>query len=112
MAPAPLIVMVRPMNDWIEHRREDGELVGWIRSCGEGFVAVDVLGREVTAEVDWLSAEEALENRGLSFLAQPWVLELPDGTAQRVATRISAGLTARESSSAPRLSGSASGGEE
>lgn len=34
--------------DWIEHRREDGERIGWIRMVGEHFVAVDVLGREIT----------------------------------------------------------------
>lgn len=27
---------------WIEHRREDGERVGWIRMVGEQLVAVDV----------------------------------------------------------------------
>src|SRR5690625_3282784 len=84
MAPAPLIVMVRPMNDWIEHRREDGELVGWIRSCGEGFVAVDVLGREVTAEVDGLPGGEAWENGARSSLRQRGVWGLQVGTAQRV----------------------------
>lgn len=85
MGPAPLVIMVRLMSDLIEHRREDGELVGWIRVCGEEFVAVDALGRDVTPAVDWLAAEEALEERGLSFLAEPWVLDLPGGTAQRVA---------------------------
>lgn len=51
---------------------------------GEEFVAVDVLGHEITGPVDWLDAEEALEERGLSFLAEPWLLTLPDGTDVRV----------------------------
>lgn len=61
--------------DWTPHRRDDGELVGWIRPAGEDWTAVDVLGREVTASVDWLDAESALEQRGLAFLADVWMLE-------------------------------------
>lgn len=71
-------------SDLIEHRRADGETVGWLRMSGEGFIAVDALGHDITGEVDWLTAEEALEERGLSFLAEPWLLELPDGAAVRV----------------------------
>lgn len=42
------------MNDWIEHRRGDRELLGWMRSQGEGFVVIDLLGREISAEKeDW-----------------------------------------------------------
>lgn len=71
-------------TDWIEHRRGDGERIGWICIDGDQFVAVDVLGRELTDRVDWLAAEEALEERGLQFLADPWLLDLPDGTSVRV----------------------------
>lgn len=69
---------------WIEHRRDDGERIGWIRMVGESFVAVDVLGREVTGEIDWLGAEEALDARGLSFLAEPWLLRTADDAEVRV----------------------------
>lgn len=68
---------------WIEHRRDDGERIGWIRMVEEKFIAVDVLGREITAEVDWLEAEETLDERGLAFLAEPWSLLRPDGTEVR-----------------------------
>lgn len=71
-------------ESWIEHRRDDGERIGWIRMVGEGFVAVDVLGREVTGEVDWTEAEEALDARGLSFLAEPWMLRTADDVEVRV----------------------------
>ena len=71
-------------TDWIEHRRADGELVGWLAMEGEDLRAVDILGRHITEPVDWLTAEEALEDRGLGFLAEPWLLDLADGTAQRV----------------------------
>lgn len=72
------------MDTWIEHRRTDGELIGWLRMRDEHFVAVDMLGREITEPLDYLDAEEALEERGLSFLAEPWLLEHPDGTSERV----------------------------
>lgn len=62
-------------DDWTPHRRDDGELVGWIHLQGKEWTAVDVLGRVIAASVDWLDAEAALEERGLSFLADPWMLE-------------------------------------
>ena len=72
-------------EDWIEHRREDRELVGWIVPTGEGFRPVDRLGRWVTAEpVDWLEAEETLEALGIGFLAERYLLRLPDGTERPV----------------------------
>ena len=72
-------------EDWIEHRRAgDRERLGWIRPDGDGFVALDALGRGLTGAVDWLAAEEALEERGLHWLADLWQLDLPDGTCERV----------------------------
>jgi len=74
-----------PPEHWIEHRRPgDRERLGWIRPDGDGFVALDALGRAVTGTVDWLAAEEALEDRGLHWLADLWQLDLPDGTRERV----------------------------
>lgn len=61
--------------DWTPHRRDDGELVGWIRPEGEHWVPVDLLGRPASGPVDWLDAEVALEERGLSWLADIWMLE-------------------------------------
>lgn len=80
-------------TDLIEHRRHDGELVGWLRPEGEGFVPVDLLGRELGRAVDWLAGEEALEAHGLAYLADPYVLRLEDGTDLRV--RITEVSTAR-----------------
>ena len=72
-------------GDWIAHHRPgDRERLGWIRPEGDGFVALDALGRPVTGTVDWLDAEEALEERGLHWLADLWQLDLPDGTRERV----------------------------
>lgn len=66
--------------EWIEHRRGvDGELIGWMAPSGDGFVVVDLLGRKRSDPVDWLTAEETLDRIGLSFLADPFELRLPDG---------------------------------
>ncbi|GGM60268.1 hypothetical protein [Microbacterium saperdae] len=70
--------MTRP--DWTPHRRDDGELLGWIRPEGEHWAAVDVLGRPASAATEWLDAEAALEAHGIAWLADPWMLE---GEAER-----------------------------
>lgn len=62
-------------DDWTEHRRDDGELLGWIRPERDLWLAIDVLGREASAAIEWLEAEAALEEVGLSWLADPWMLE-------------------------------------
>lgn len=72
-------------EEWIEHVRPgDRERLGWIRPEADAYVAVDVLGRELTGPVEWLEAEEALEEHGLGWLADLWQLDLPDGTRERV----------------------------
>jgi len=77
-------------TDFIEHRRPDGELVGWLRPEGvggsEGFVPIDLLGRELGdgAAVEWLDGEQLLEAHGIGYLADPYVLRLDDGTDLRV----------------------------
>jgi hypothetical protein len=68
--------------DWIPHRRDDGELVGWIRPDGELWVPIDLLGREVAEPTEWLDAEEVLEDAGLGYLAEPWMLEAAEGSGE------------------------------
>lgn len=63
------------VSTWTPHRRDDGELLGWIRPEGEAWVAVDVLGRPASRATEWLDAETALEQRGIAWLADPWMLE-------------------------------------
>jgi hypothetical protein len=70
--------------DWIEYRRGDNELLGWMRPDGNGFVVVDLLGRSLTDTVDWLTAEETLEATGLGYLAEPFELLLDDERWLRV----------------------------
>lgn len=72
-------------SDWIEHRRGlDGELLGWMRPQGDGFVVLDLLGRERTEEVDWLVAEEFLDALGIGYLADKYEFKLHNGDWQRV----------------------------
>lgn len=72
-------------EDWIEHRRgPDGELLGWMRPDGDGFVVIDLLGRERTGSVDWFAAEETLDALGIGYLADPYELLLDDGPWLRV----------------------------
>jgi hypothetical protein len=71
--------------DWIEYRRsDDGERVGWMKPVDEGFVAIDLLGRRRTEVVDWMVAEENLDELGLGYLADPHELRLDDGSWLRV----------------------------
>jgi hypothetical protein len=55
-----------------------------VRPVGEGFVAVDLLGRRRTDVVDWLRAEETLDELGLGYLADPHELRMDDGSWLRV----------------------------
>ena len=64
-----------PAADWIEHRRSDGEHLGWMVPVGDGFHIVDLLGRQRTeTPVNWLDAEEAFETLGIGYLANRYSL--------------------------------------
>lgn len=66
------------------HRREDGELLGWIEERGDGFVAIDRFGHARTAATDWFEAETALEDLGLAYLTDLYEYQTDDGTLLRV----------------------------
>lgn len=71
--------------DWIEHTRaRDGERVGWMKPVGDGFIAIDLLGRQHTDIVDWVSAEQVLDALGIGYLADPYEFRLDDGSWLRV----------------------------
>lgn len=70
--------------DWVAHRRDDRELLGWVRPAGDGFVAVDLLGRERTDVVEWWEAERTLDDLGIGYLADPYELRHDDGRRLRV----------------------------
>lgn len=75
---------VERVEDWIEHRRDDGERVGWMRMAGEHAIPIDLLGRELSGPVDWLTAEETLEGAGIGYLADLYELRQPNGSWLRV----------------------------
>jgi hypothetical protein len=79
--------------EWVEVRRSDRELVGWLRPAGDDWVPVDLLGRDVSASsLGFARAETVLEERGLGFLAERWSLTVDDG---EVAVRLSEVSTSR-----------------
>ncbi|MFD6856585.1 hypothetical protein ACFWCF_04445 [Rhodococcus sp. NPDC060090] len=55
---------------WIPHRREDGEVIGWIdmESREPDLIPIDRLGRALPSVPDWNAAEEVLDDVGLRFL--------------------------------------------
>ncbi|MBO9578882.1 MAG: hypothetical protein J7480_08970 [Microbacteriaceae bacterium] len=76
-------------QDWTPYRRDDGEVLGWIRPAGEAdggdgelWVAVDLLGRGLGGPTEWLDAEAALEAHGIGWIAGRWTL---DGEPVRIA---------------------------
>ncbi|MGC5168504.1 hypothetical protein [Luteimicrobium sp. DT211] len=72
-------------SDWVPHRRAgDREVVGWLRPDGDRWVAVSLLGRDLTAAVEWPDAEEALEDTGLGWLSGVWLLDRDHGEPVRV----------------------------
>jgi len=60
-------------DDWIEFRRGDRELLGWMVAEGDGFVVIDLLGRPRTPPLEWLAAEEFLEELGIGYLADRYL---------------------------------------
>ena len=81
-------------DDWIEHRRGDRELLGWMLPQGDGFVVVDLLGRPRTEPLEWLAAEEFLEQLGIGYLADRYVYTA-DGAERlvRIGEASPAGIT-------------------
>jgi hypothetical protein len=75
-------------SDYTPHRRDDGELLGWIRPAGDEWIAVDLFGHDVSGRVDWLEAETVLEERGISWLADIWMLEGESADAAPLRVRI------------------------
>ena len=71
---------------WIPYRRpEDDELVGYLAEDPGGTVPLTLFGVALGPPSSPEQAEEVLRNRGLSCLAEPWVLRQEDGEEVRVA---------------------------
>lgn len=86
-------------DTWIPHNREDGEHVGWIVPEGDGFVTIDLLGRQRTNEaVDWMVAEEAMDELGIGYLADIYAFRVAadDWVRVRIVEVSTAGITVKE----------------
>ena len=71
--------------EWEPYHREDGELVGYLVVDDEThIVPVNLVGHPIGEAMDRFAAEQHLEEAGLSYLAEPWMLRHDDGTEQRV----------------------------
>ena len=71
--------------DWEPYQREDGEVIGYLVADEDGFVVpINLVGHPIGEAMDRFAAEDLLEDAGLSYLAEPWVLRHDDGTEQRV----------------------------
>ncbi|MFD6100976.1 hypothetical protein ACFVWN_29870 [Nocardiopsis flavescens] len=75
--------------DWIPHRRaQDGEVLGYLAPAGEGArTPMTPFGHPAGEPADEDGARAVLDARGLAYLADPWLLELP-GRAEPVTVRI------------------------
>ncbi|MGO2111530.1 MAG: hypothetical protein ACTH31_07950 [Pseudoclavibacter sp.] len=72
-------------DDWIEHRRPDGERLGWIVPVDDGFGTIDALGRtHIAGPVDWFVAETSLDERGIGYLADRYALRTESGSERPV----------------------------
>jgi hypothetical protein len=72
-------------TNWEPYHREDGELVGYLVVADEThIVPMNLVGHPIGDPMDRFAAEQLLEEAGLSYLAEPWILRHDDGTEQRV----------------------------
>lgn len=64
-------------DTWIAHRRDDGEVVGWIDMtvAEPQIVPIDRLGRPLEPVDDWHEAEQVLDGVGLRFLMDRYVVK-------------------------------------
>jgi hypothetical protein len=71
--------------DWQPYHRDDGELIGYLVADDRGLVVpINLVGHPIGAAMERFAAEDLLEDAGLSYLAEPWLLRHDDGSEQRV----------------------------
>lgn len=67
--------------DTFDHLRggDDGEHIGYLQATEDGFIAFDRLWRQRSEAVSLDVAEAVLDEIGLRFLAEPWLLRTEAG---------------------------------
>ncbi len=76
-----------PAHWTAHHREEDGEVLGYLRPEGDGFVPVNPFGHPVGRAAPEHDARAVLDDVGLASLAELWYMTLP-GRAEPVTVRI------------------------
>lgn len=72
-------------DDWMPHRRADGETVGYVRLAEGGmFQAVDLLGRDLGDAGEWPAIETLLDEHSIAWLDGTWSYAIEEGRAVRV----------------------------
>lgn len=67
------------------YRLDDGELVGYLIPADDDLVVpTTIFGYDLDRAMDRFAAEQTLEDIGLSYLADAWLLTHDDGSEQRV----------------------------
>jgi hypothetical protein len=70
---------------WVPYHRMDGELIGYLMADGRDLVVpMNLVGHPVGEAMDVFAAEQTLEDVGLSYLAEQWLLRQDDGSEKRV----------------------------
>lgn len=70
---------------WEPYHRTDGELIGYLATDERGLVVpINLVGHPLGEPMERFAAEDLLEDAGLSYLAEPWLLRHDDGSEQRV----------------------------
>ena len=71
--------------DWEPHHRDDGELIGYLVAGERDLVVpINLVGHPIGVSMERFAAEDMLEDAGLSYLAEPWLLRHDDGSERRV----------------------------
>lgn len=73
--------------DWIDHRRADGEVVGYLVFEGDAWTPHSLLGVPVGKPGELADAETRLDELGLAALIEPWEFVDGSGAARRVVIR-------------------------
>lgn len=81
--------MTRLPEHWIPHRRDDGELIGWIDldTHAPQVLPIDRLGRCLPLVAEWPAAEAVLEKIGLRFLMEKFTFTDDSGAVHQVRIR-------------------------
>lgn len=72
-------------STWLPHHRDDDdELIGYLAPSGDEWLPTTLFGLAVDEPCAEQFARQALDELGLSYLIEPWLLTDDEGTQVRV----------------------------